>query len=666
LRYNSKATVGAAMESERSQVSQTIKFGPDFELDLRTHELSRTGRTLKLERIPTQILLLLIEHHGQLISRDQIAERVWGKGICLDTDNSINGAIRKIRQVLRDNPEQPRFIQTFTGRGYRFIGPVIQNGEPGALVAASPPLRTAVEPVDPPPATIPSVELTLPDNKQSRKRWLLAGAVVVLSAVVAMLGYFKWPRSVSSEERSGRPMLAVLPFENLTGDASQDYFSDGLTEEMISHVGNLDPDHLGVIARTSVMHYKNSEEQLGQIGRELGVQYVLEGSVRRDVNKVRVTADLIRMKDQKRVWTREYDREVSSLLSLQVEIALSIADEIQLSLGEHRRIETAHRVQLSRNGLEAYDLYLRGQYFWNKRTIAGFQRSIEYFEKAIAKDPNCARAYAGLADSYALLGPYTAVPQTKYMPKARAAALRALQIDDSLAEGHTALALIVQNYDWDWQTAEKEFRRAIELDPNYATAHQWYAEHLAWLGRFDDALAESERARQLDPLSLIIATDNGTILYYSRQYDRAIEKFNAVREIDPTFSKADSIAAAYQQKGMFAEALSAIHKIHSGYGDAPWEWSGLACVYGRAGQQAQAQLWLAKLEQLNLRQPVDPAAFLGPHIALGDKSEAFADLEKSYAQHSNVLTSLKVDPVFDPLRSDPRFQQLLLRVGLAR
>ncbi|MDP9162188.1 MAG: winged helix-turn-helix domain-containing protein [Acidobacteriota bacterium] len=652
------------MKSERSQVSQTIKFGPGFELDLRTHEVSRAGRTLKLERIPTQILLLLIEHQGQLISRDQIAERVWGKGICLDTDNSINGAIRKIRQIFRDNPEQPRFIQTFTGRGYRFIAPVIENKQP-VIAPASPALRTRVETVELPPPTIPNVELPVPEEKPSHRRWLLVVGVGVLSAV-AMLSYFKWPRSVSSEELSGRRMLAVLPFENLTGDASQDYFSDGLTEEMISQVGNLDPEQLGVIARTSVMHYKKSKEQLGQIGHELGVQYVLEGSVRRDVNKVRVTAELIRVKDQSRVWAREYDRELSSLLSLQVEIALSIADEIQLSLGENRRIETAHPVALSRNGLEAYDLYLRGQYFWNKRTIEGFQRSIEYFEKAVAKDSNCARAYAGLADSYALLGGYSAVPQTRYMPKARAAALKALQIDDRLAEGHTALALIVQNYDWDWQTAEKEFRRAIELDPNYATAHQWYAEHLAWLGRFDDALAESERARQLDPLSLIIATDNGAILYYSRQYDRAIEKFNAVREMDPTFSKADSIAAAYQQKGMFSEALSAIEKIHSGDGAAPWKWAAIACVYGRAGQQAQARLWLAKIEQLNLRQPVDPSAFLGPHIALGDKGEAFADLEKSYVQHSNVLMTLKVDPAFDPLRSDPRFQELLLRVGLAR
>jgi len=327
--------------------------------------------------------------------------------------------------------------------------------------------------------------------------------------------YVEWSRGwLRPQPPTGRTMLAVLPFENLTGDAGQDYFSDGLTEEMIAQLGRLDREHLGVIARTSVMRYKHGQQQLEQIAKELGVQYVLEGSVRRDSDKVRITAQLVQMRDQTRVWARQYDRELSSLLILQGEIAQEIADEIHLALGnDHQRIAVDRTRAVSPSSYETYDLYLKGRYFWNKRTRQGLQQAIEYFQQAVTKDTNYARAYAGLADSYALMTSYGFASPHEFMPKARAAALRALQIDDSLAEAHTSLALITENYDWDWQTAEKEFRRAIELDPNYATAHHWYAEHLTWLGRFPEALRESERARQLDPLSLIIATDYGAILY---------------------------------------------------------------------------------------------------------------------------------------------------------
>jgi tetratricopeptide (TPR) repeat protein len=250
------------------------------------------------------------------------------------------------------------------------------------------------------------------------------------------------------------------------------------------------------------------------------------------------------------------------------------------------------------------------------------------------------------------------------MPKARAAALQALKLDDSLAEAHTAHALIVQNYDYDWQTSDKEFRRAIELNPNYATAHHWYAEHLAWMGRFDDALAESHRALQLDPFSLIIACDNGEILYNARQYDRAIEQFRAVRELDPKFPRTSLIVHTYEQKGMFAEALADLSQMFPSF-ESPYTVAELAYIYGRTGQQEQARTWLAKLEAMNRRQPLDPAVFIRPSIGMGDKEQAFVWLERAYAQHANSMMLLKVDPVFDPLRSDARFQSLLHRMGFA-
>jgi tetratricopeptide (TPR) repeat protein len=271
-----------------------------------------------------------------------------------------------------------------------------------------------------------------------------------------------------------------------------------------------------------------------------------------------------------------------------------------------------------------------------------------------------------LADSYALIGGYSSSPQTEFMPKARVAALRAVQIDKNLPEAHTALALIVQNYDWDWQTSEKEFQRAIELNPNYATAHHWYAEHLTWRGRFDEALRESERARQLDPLSLIIAADNGSILYYARQYDRAIAQFRAVREMDPYFSRAGMIRWAYEQKGSFAEPLADIEKMRRANDDGPWAWSELAYIYGRSGQHPQAQRAVEKLLELDQRQRVEPAAILWAYLGMGNTEQTFAYLEKAFAQHSNTLTTLKVEPRFDPLRRDPRFQDLLRRVGLAQ
>jgi TolB-like protein len=437
-----------------------------------------------------------------------------------------------------------------------------------------------------------------------------------------------------------------------------------MTDEMITQLGSLDPERMGVIARTSVMHYKHSQEQLQQIAHELGVQYVLEGTVRRDADRVRISAQLIPMSDQTHLWGRSYDRDTKDLLVLQSEIAREISGEIQTALGERKPIAPAPQPTLSSEGYEAYNLYLQGQFFWNKRTPEGFQEAISYFQQATAKDPGYARAYAGLADVYALLGGYTAIPATESMPKARAAALRALQLDDNLPEAHAALALIVQNYDYDWQTAEKEFKRAIELNPNYATAHHWYAEHLAWQGRFEEALRESERARQLDPVSLIVATDNAAILLYSRQYDRAIAQFTAVREMDPGFPRATLIFAPYVQKGMFAEAQNVIEKEYTA--GSPWQLANLAYIYGRAGKQAPAERELKKLLDLNQRQPVDPLVIVPACIATGHNDQALALLEKAYELHSNGLTALKVDPVYDPLRSDPRFQNLLRQVGLAQ
>ena len=583
-----------------------------------------------------ELLILLASRNGQLVSREEIIDRLWGKDVFHDSEHGVNTAIRKIRNALQDDPEQPRFIETVVGKGYRFIAPLVAASEEQVLPALS-------------------------EGHRSHMRLFLRIGVCVLATLsvgtYVGLRYFLPGGSASS----GRIMLAVLPFENLTGDPDQEYFSDGLTEEMITQLGSLDPEHMGVIGRTSVMHYKVTRAPLDQIGRELGVQYVLEGSVRKDANNVRVAAQLIQTKDQTHVWARQYDRELTGLLNLQGEIAREITDEIRFTLGDHKQAKG--RAILTPQNYQAYDLYLRGQFFFNRRTAADLEKAISLFQQAVEKDPDYARAYAGLAASYALLPGYSETPQGEFISKGRAAALKALQLDEGSAEAHTALALIVQSYDWDWQTAEREFRRAIELNPNYPTAHHWYAEHLTWRGRFDEALQESERARQLDPLSLIIASDNGAILYFSRQYDRAIEKWHLVQGMDPNFLRAHLIIAAYVEKGMYPEALAENARMRAKVGPQSF-WSWQAYIYGRQGNPAEASRAIEKLLSLNHTRSVDPFVVAWAYLGSGEKDRAVFWLEKAYAQHSNELVTLRVHPEFDFMRDEPRFKDLVRRVGL--
>ncbi len=644
---------------EPAKIKEAIRFGENLELDLSSGQLSRAGRVLKIERIPVAVLLLLVQRRGDVVSREQIVEIIWGKDVYLDTDNAINGAIRKIRQVLRDDPEQPRFIQTITGKGYRFIAPVVTpDAEAQALPVIAPQQSDGGE-----------------DSANSffRNRKNVLGVLLLAVAILAIVSAVIYPASfglrASSSHAGGRTMLAVLPFENLTGDANQEYFSDGMTEEMITQLGSLDPDQMGVIARTSVMHYKHSQEPLPQIARELGVEYVLEGSVRRDADKLRITAQLIQMRDQTHLWARQYDRAATDVLVVQSEIASQISDEIQKALGERKPIAPAPQAVLSPQAFEAYNLYLKGQYFLNKRTKEGFQDAIGYFQQATLTDPADARAYAALAGSYALWAAYSGAPPAEFASQARAAALRAVQLNDRLPEGHAALALIIQNHDYDWQTAEKEFKKAIALNPNYATAHHWYAEHLAWRGRFEEAFRESERARQLDPLSLIIASDYGAILYYSRQYDKAIAQFGAVRELDPHFSRAALVYQPFVEKGMFSEAEAVIQnqkqKQKQKPSDGRWYHSSLAYVYGRSGRRDEAEAEINKLLDVNREEPMDPIVLVQAYIGMGDKDQTLAWLEKAFAQHSNGLTGIKVDPMYDPVRDTPQFQSILARVGLA-
>jgi TolB-like protein/DNA-binding winged helix-turn-helix (wHTH) protein/Flp pilus assembly protein TadD len=640
--------------------AKKYRFGP-YELRTRTRELYKQGTKLKLRPQPFQVLKILVERAGDVVSREELHDLLWPAETFVDFEQGLNTSIKVLRGVLSDSASEPRYIETLPKLGYRIIVPVEAQAE--ELVPSN---ETSAPGQNAGAETLASEKIA--DDRIPQpffvRRWpLLAGISIALIAA-ALVGYFQWSRPRSAPQPTGgRTMLAVLPFDNLTGDPSQDYFSDGLTEEMIAQLGRLDPQHLGVIARTSVMHYKNTSEQLEQIGHELGVQYVLEGSVRRDSHKVRISAQLIQVTDQSHVWARQYDRELNNLLALEGEIAQEIAGGIQLTLGNTNHIDAARNQALSPSSYEAYDLYLRGLYFWNKRTTTDFERAIDYFQQAAEKDPNYARAYAGLANSYVLMAVYRDLPPKELMPKARAAALRAVELDDSLAEAHVSLGVIAQDYDWDWPTVEKEYRRAIELNPNYPTAHQWYAESLALQGRFEEAFLEIERARQLDPLSLIIGSDYAVILYFSRQYDRAIEQFRSVLDREPSFPRAHMVAYAYAEKGMYAEALADIESWHRLSGDP--QSMLLAYVSGRAGQQAKARQALRNLQQLSQAEKSYAYSIAVAYIGIGDNEKAIKWLQKSYAEHT-ITTALRVDPIFDPLRSDPRFQELLRGMGLAQ
>jgi TolB-like protein/DNA-binding winged helix-turn-helix (wHTH) protein/Flp pilus assembly protein TadD len=620
--------------------------------------LKRAGTIAPLTPKAFDALLLLVQNAGRIVTKDELMKAVWPDSFV--EESNLTQTIFMVRKAL-DETSDRRYILTVQGQGYRFLVPVTESTNEAQEREA---------PVAPPDAES-VLEKPSPLRPRSARRWRPAVIASVAVAFVLIIGstIWLWRSRHSTAEPAVKIMLAVLPFENFTGDPGQDYLSDGLTEEMISQLGDLDPAHLRVIARTSVMHYKHSQESLPQIGKELGVQYVIEGSVRRDSERVRITAQLIQVKDQSRVWAREYDRDLGHLLDLQGEIAREVANEIESSLSGHRPIEAAQGPAARPPGTksyEAYDLYLRGRYLWNKRTSEGFREAVDYFQQAIDKDPNYARAWAGLADTFSLMSTWYIGPQDELMAKARAAALRALELDEGLAEAHASLALIEENYDYDWPGAEKEFRRAIQLNPEYASAHQWYAEFLSWQGRFDEAFAESSQARQLDPLSLIIATDHASIFYYSRQYERGIEECRSVLELDPTYDHArTSMIPSYLQLGRYDEALDEINRLAARRED-PWPWAWEAAIYGRSGRAAEARRALAKLQQVAGSGPGRYPMFLVAYSGTGRKERVLELLERAYAEHSNALVQIKVDPIYDPIRSDPRFEDLLRRVRLDR
>jgi len=609
----------------------SLKFD-DVELDLGSYQLRRNGSVIKLERIPMELLILLATRNGQLVSREEIIEKLWGKDVFVDSEHGVNTAIRKIRNALQDDPEKPRFIETVVGKGYRFVAPLV----------------TAPEEV------LPAVAI----DRRFRSKKLIIGTclmAVVTAAAYVGLRYF-WPAGIS---QGGRTMLAVLPFENLTGDSDQDYFSDGLTEEMITQLGRLDPSQLGVIARTSAMSYKHSTKAVDQIGRELGVNYILEGSARREGGRVRIAAQLIHVRDQSHVWAAEYDREMQSVLQLQGEVANAIGNEVRLKLAPEQRVHAGNPRAVNP---EAYEAYLKGRYFIEKWTEEGTRVGREYFEQAIQKDPNYALAYAGLADSY--VWGRAGLPPEEALRRARAAATKALELDNTLGEPHAALGQIKFVNDWDWAAAEAEFKRAIELNPNDTNALHMYSHYLLSMGRMQESLQVSKRALEHDPVSPTMQLHLGFHYLTARQYDLAIPQYLKVLQADPSLPDAhNQLAVAYRQKGLLDQSIAEYLQVETLLGMTPDQIAELKAAYAKSGMRG---FWLTVLEfsEASGESKISPYQIASYRAILNKKDESFEWLEKAYNAHDAGLVAIKTDSDFDNLHSDSRFADLLRRMKL--
>jgi TolB-like protein/DNA-binding winged helix-turn-helix (wHTH) protein/Flp pilus assembly protein TadD len=642
-----------------------LRFGV-FEVDLRAGELRKHGLQVRLQEQPFQVLAMLLEHPGEVLTREEVRKALWPADTFVDFDHGLNKAINKIREALGDSAQNPRFVETIARRGYRFLAEVqFADAAPaaGPGLAAPPPAPAAGSELTTPPLPAEAVrdsrDLASTRPKLSSWRmWKIAGLVLlVLMAALAT-------RKLHSRNRSSPVIrsLAVLPLESLSSDASQDYFADGMTDELISDLGQISA--LRVISRTSVMAYKHARKPLPEIARELDVDAVVEGTVLLSGEQVRITAQLIDASADRHLWSQSYVGEVRDTLALQKKVAKAIADQIRINVNPRERaaLKSAKSVNSA-----AYESYLKGRYFWNKRTKDGLQAALAHFTKAIDEDPKYAPAYSGLADTYALLGDweYAVMPPNEALPKAKTAAVRALELDSELAEAHNSLAFCLDVFDWNFDAAGEEFRRAIQLNPGYATAHHWYAWHLSVVGQPDEAIAEMRRAESLDPLSLIIMAELAELFITSRSYDESIRQSRKALEMDPNFALAhNQLGEAFLQKHMHDEAVAELKEAVQLSGGSPTCTANLARAYVASGERAEAEKLLHELKNRSTHRYPDHAEIAAIYASLGDADQAMIWLEKGFEERFNPSVLLR--PGFDPLRSDARFKALLRRIGLPR
>jgi len=603
-------------------LQDTFKVG-DLLVSPRLNTISRNGTTNRVEPKAMQVLTCLAAQPGKVVSKEDLIETVWAETHV--TDDVLTGCISALRRAFEDNPRTPAFIQTIPKSGYRLIAPVSAvNGNDQPAVAGT---------------------------KASKKPAWLAGAALVVLAASLGFWFLRPARAIDS--------VAILPFTNSGADPNTEYLSDGITESIIDSISQL--PNLRVMAWTTVARYKSQTKDPLAIGGELGVKSVLTGKIVQSGNQLQIQTELVDLATGSRLWGEQYTRQLSDVIPLQKEISLRISEKLRLKLSG------ADEQKLKKNTTadpEAYTLYLKGRYFWNKRSEEGMRKAISYFQHAIDRDPGYALAYAGLADAYNLGDDWGSTPPSESFPRAKAAALRALDLDDSLAEAHTSLAFVKANYDWDFPGAEEEFQRAIALNPNYATAHQWYAMYLVPMRRFAEAEREIKVAQDLDPLSLIISLGVGEIFEWERNYDAAFRQYQKTLELDPSFiGTYGHLSTIYEHKGMYREAVEAAKKVAVLKGNND-EVSEMERVFRKNGYPG--------LDQMNLRRDFEAQAqgkyvrsseIAENYLRTGNKPQALHWLEKAFEERDSSLVFLPIDAEFDPLRSDPQFQELLKKIG---
>jgi TolB-like protein/DNA-binding winged helix-turn-helix (wHTH) protein/Tfp pilus assembly protein PilF len=657
--------------SHKSSEQRLLRFGT-FQLDLRLSELRKQGLRIKLQEQPCQILALLLKRPGEIVSREELRKQLWHDDTFVDFDHSLNTAIMRLREALGDSSENPRFVETVPRHGYRFIAPVEEIGNvPQAKLLSEQP-EAAILATTTPHASGSISQMSarlfprVSERRQIDLRRVLVFSAFMVIAFVLIFGYaIRYVRNAAAAriEPTGLKSLAVLPLENLSGDKDQEYFADGMTDELIAHLAKI--RSLRVISRTSAMEYKGTHKPLSEIAHDLNVDAVVEGTVLRSGDRVRITAELVQVATDRHLWAETYESPMGDILTLQNQVATAIANEIRIELtpAEQEQLASTHAVSK-----ESYEDYLKGRYYWNKRSEQDLNKAIQYFQLATEKDNQSALAYAGLADCYSIIGSAIVgtVPSGQVATKAKIAALKALELDNTLAEAQTSLATVRFNYDWDWTAASNGFQRAIDSNPSYATAYQRYSLYLMALGRTQQSLDEINRARQLDPLSISMNFSLGWRLYMAHQYNAAVVQLRNTLDMDPTFALPRMVLGqTYEQMGSYDPAIAELQKAVVNSHNSPMVLAALGHAYAVANRKAEAEKILNQMtEQSKDKKYVSPFYFASVYAGLKRNEKALDYLEMAYQDRSNGLVFLKVDPQWDTLRSNPRFEALLKNLAL--
>lgn len=635
--------------STSSSASCPLRFDL-FELDTRAGELRKQGIRLRLQGQPLQVLAVLLQRAGDLVTREELRSQIWPADTFVDFDHSLHNAIARLREVLGDSAQKPRYIETLPRRGYRFIAAVegghteeSENSVPAEVETLVPAATSAVK----------------------GRTALMSLALLVLASIGSA---FWLVRPVSPRASAGEDLqlhsIAVLPLDNLSGDPSQEYFADGMTDELITDLAKL--SSLRVISRTSVMRYKGTRKGLPEIAHELNVDAIIEGSVVRSGKRVRITAQLLHGPTDRHLWAETYERDLSDVLKLQSDVAQAIAQQVraQVSPQQQVRFRSARSVDP-----DAYETYLQGRFYMTNTfsTPRALQSARSYFEQAIQKDSNFALAYSGLADSYVYAAIFRQMPAPEAYRSAKEAIRKALELDDSIGEVHDTLGLLTWRYDWDMASAEKEFNQAIALAPSYSCAHEDRALYLSMTGRRGEAMAELRKSLELDPGPSSAITEAGSY-YQLRDYERLVEASQrGVMSNPDEWMEHYYLGVGYEQTGKQREAISEYQKAVELSGGDQDAMAGLAHAYVDIGKVPEARKILQDLERKSKDSYVSPYILAVVYAGLGDKKNAFLFLEKAYQERSlEISWSLQVDPRFDNLRSDARFQALLERIGLAK